>query len=41
MEIYTMHPIGFTVSRIGAESMGSGIQTDRFAGGAYGLFIGP
>jgi hypothetical protein len=23
MEIYTKHPIGFTVSRIGAESMGS------------------
>jgi hypothetical protein len=41
MEIYTRHPIGFTVSRIGTESMGSGIQTDRFAGGVYGLVIGP
>jgi hypothetical protein len=41
MEIYTKHPIGFTASRIGAESMGSGLQTDRFAGWACGLFIGP
>jgi hypothetical protein len=41
MGIYTKHPIRFAVSRIGTESMASGIQTDRFAGGAYGLVNGP
>ena len=41
MEIYTKHSIGFTVSRIGAGSKASGIQTDRFVGWAYGLVIGP
>jgi len=30
--IYTKHPIGFTVTCNGTESMTSGIQTDRFAG---------
>jgi len=37
MEIYTKRPIRFTVSRIGTESMASGIQTDSSAGWAYGL----
>jgi hypothetical protein len=41
MAIYTKHPIGFTVGGIGTESMASGIQTDRLAGGACGLVIGP
>jgi hypothetical protein len=41
MEIYTKHPIWFTVNGIGAESMASEIRTDRFAGGAYGFVFGP
>jgi hypothetical protein len=41
MAIYTKHPIFFTVGGIGTESMASGIQPDRFAGGVYNLVIGP
>jgi hypothetical protein len=41
MAIYTKHPIGFKIGGTGTESMASGIQTDRFAGGAYSLVIGP
>jgi len=37
MEIYTKHPIRFTVSRIGTESMASGIKTGSSAGWAYDL----
>jgi len=40
MAIYTKHPIDFTVSGIGIESIASGIQTDRLAAGAYGFVIG-